>query len=125
MRPLRFDPTGNRPSPIGAESQRCRRAIAGIRSRPALNDRVVRRRYQFIDQRRRRFAIPKVRLYGGDGKFCEHESGAPELRRTTSTECTPCQAHHTALQPPCLIAPAPLYGFGPKALCWNLTPMEQ
>jgi len=82
MRPLRFDPTGKCTSPIGAESQRCRRAIAGIPSRPALNDRVVRRRYQFIDQSRRRFAIPKVRLYGGDGNFCEHEGGAPELRRT-------------------------------------------
>ena len=82
MRPLRFDPTGKCPNPIGAESQRCRRAIAGIPSRSALNDRVVRRRYQFIDQSRRRFAIPKVRLYGGDGNFCEHEGGAPELRRT-------------------------------------------
>ena len=41
------------------KSQRCRRAIAGIPSRPAWNDRVVRCRYQFIDQRRRRFAIPK------------------------------------------------------------------
>jgi hypothetical protein len=35
MRPLRFDPTGKCPSPIGAESQRCRRAIAGIPSWPA------------------------------------------------------------------------------------------
>ena len=106
MRPLRFDPTGKCPSPIGAESQRCRRAIAGIPSRPALNDRVVRRRYQFIDQSRRRFAIPKVRLYGGDGNFCEHEGRAPELRRASSTECTACKARHAALEPLCLIAHA-------------------
>src|SRR5258705_10935566 len=115
MRPLRFDPTGNRPSPIGAESQRCRRAIAGIRSRPALNDRVVRRRYQFIDQRRRRFAIPKVRLYGGDGNFWAPEGGAPGLRRTSSTQRTAGKAHPPALEPLCLIAHAPFEGFGAMA----------
>src|SRR5258708_38193618 len=115
MRPLRFDPTGKCPSPIGAESQRCRRAIAGIPSRPALNDRVVRRRYQFIDQR----------LYGGDGNFCEHEGGAPELRRTSSTECTACKAHHAALEPLCLIAHATFEGFGPIALYEIMTAMEQ
>ena len=42
-----------------AVSPPCRRAVTGIASRPAMNDRVVRRRYQFIDQSRRRFAIPK------------------------------------------------------------------
>jgi len=47
------------PNPIGRRITACRRAIAGIPSRSALNDRVVRRRYQFIDQSRRRFAIPK------------------------------------------------------------------
>ena len=120
-----FDPTKKCPSPIDAESQRCRRAIAGIRSRPALNDRVVRRRYQFIDQSRRRFAIPKVRLYGGDGNFCEHEGGAPELRRTSSTECTACKARHAALEPLCLIAHATFEGFGPIALHEIMTAIEQ
>src|SRR5260221_10974939 len=116
MRPLRFDPTGKCPSPIGAESQRCRRAIVGIPSRPALNNRVVRRRYQFIDQSRRRFAIPKVRLYGGDGNFCEHEGGAPEVRPTSANGWTPCKARHAAPEPPCLIPPAPVLGFVPIAL---------
>jgi hypothetical protein len=125
MRPLRFDPTGKCTSPIGAESQRCRRAIAGIPSRPALNDRVVRRRYQFIDQSRRRFAIPKVRLYGGDGNFCEHEGGAPELRRTSSTKCTACKARHAPLEPLRLIAHATFEGFGPIALHEIMTAVEQ
>src|SRR5215472_16236772 len=115
MRPLRFDPTGKCPSPVGAESQRCRRAVAGIPSRPALNDRVVRRRYQFIDQSRRRFAIPKVRLYGG----------APKLRRTSSTECTACKARHAALEPLCLIAHATFEGFRPIALHEIMTAIEQ
>src|SRR6516165_7026397 len=88
-------------------------------------DRVVRRRYQFIDQSRRRFAIPKVRLYGGDGNFCEHEGGAPELRRTSSTECTACKARHAALEPLCLIAHAPFEGFGPIALHEIMTAIEQ
>src|SRR5215831_10839393 len=101
--------------------------IKNQRSRfvPALNDRVVRRRYQFIDQSRRRFAIPKVRLYGGDGNFCEHEGGAPELRRTGSTECTACKARHAALEPLCLIAHATFEGFGPIALHEIMTAIEQ
>src|SRR6516164_794718 len=97
----------------------------GGTSRPALNDRVVRRRYQFIDQSRRRFAIAKVRLYGGDGNFCEHEGGAPELRRTSSTECTACKARHAALEPLCLIAHATFEGFGPIALHEIMTAIEQ
>src|SRR5258705_13468604 len=91
----------------------------------ALNNRVVRRRYQFIDQSRRRFAIPKVRLYGGDGNFCEHEGGAPELRRTSATECTACKARHAALEPLCLIAHATFEGFGPIALHEIMTAIEQ
>src|SRR5258705_11298963 len=123
--PQRFDPTGKWPSPSGTESQRCRRAIAGIPSRPALNDRVVRRRYQFIDQSRRRFAIPKVRLYGGDGNFCEHEGGAPGLRRTSATECTAGKARPPALEPPCLIPHATFEGFWPIALHEIMTAIMQ
>ena len=125
IRPLRFDPTGKCPSPIGAESQRCRRAIAGIPSRPALNDRVVRRRYQFIDQSRRRFAIPKVRLYGGDGNFREYEGGAPELCRTCATKCVPCKARETSLESLCLVAHSTFKRRGPVALHEIMTAVEQ
>ena len=102
-----------------------RRAVTGIASRPAMNDRVVRRRYQFIDLCWRRFAMLKVRLYGGEWNSCEHEGGALELGRTCATECTPCKARQTGLEPLRLVAHAAFEGRGPIALHEIMTTVEQ
>jgi hypothetical protein len=108
-----------------AVSPPCRRAVTGIASRPAMNDRVVRRCYQFIDLCRRRFAMFKVRLYGGEWNSCEHEGGALELGRTCAPECTPCKARQTGLEPLCLVAHAPFESRGPIALHEIMTTVEQ
>src|SRR5258706_1937784 len=50
---------------------------------------------------------------------------APELRRTSATECTACKARHAALEPLCLIAHATFEGFGPIALHEIMTAIEQ
>jgi hypothetical protein len=90
-----------------------------------LNDRVVRRRYQFIDQRRRRFAIPKVRPDGSEWDFRKHESGTPEVGRTDATECMPRKLRHTGLQPPRLIAHATFERRRPITLHEIMTAVEQ
>jgi hypothetical protein len=82
-----------------ALSPPCRRAVTGIAWRAAMNDRVVRCRYQSIDLCRRRFTLLEVRLYGGEWNSCEHEDCALELGRTFATECTPCKARQAGLEP--------------------------
>jgi hypothetical protein len=72
----------------------------------AVDDRVVGLRYQFVDQRRRRFAAFEVRLYGSNGNLREHEHGTLELRRASSTECPACKAGQAGLEALRLIAHA-------------------
>jgi hypothetical protein len=47
---------------------------------------VIRLRYQFVDQRRRRLATLEVGLHGSYRNLREHESGAPQLRRSGTAE---------------------------------------
>src|SRR5258707_9576137 len=99
--------------------------IVGVPPRLAVNNRVVRPRYQFIDQRRRRFAALKVHLYGSDRNFREHETGASELRRTSSTECIACKAGQAGLEPLRLIAHATFESCGPISLHEIVPAVEQ
>jgi hypothetical protein len=108
-----------------AASPPSRRAVTGIASRPAMNDRVVRRRYHFIDLCRRRFALLKVRLYGGEWHSCEHEDGALELGWTFAAECIPCKARQTGLEPLRLVAHAAFESCGPVSLHEIVTAVEQ
>ena len=57
----------------------------------------------------------KVWPYGSDWNFYEHESGASELDRTYPTECMPCKARQTGLEPLRLIAHATFESCGPIA----------
>jgi hypothetical protein len=57
-----------------------RGAVVGVAVRPRIDDRVIRLRYEFIDQLRRWFATLQVRFYGSNRNFCEHERGAPDQR---------------------------------------------
>ena len=99
--------------------------IVGVPPRLAVNNCVVRLRYQFIDQRRRRFAELKVRLYGSDRNFREHETGASQLRRTSSTECMASKTGQAGLEPLRLIAHATFESCGPISLHEIMTAVEQ
>jgi hypothetical protein len=108
-----------------AVSPPCRRAVTGIASRPAMNDCVVCRRYQFINLCRRRFTLLEVRLYGGEWNSCEHEDCALELGRTFATECTPRKARQAGLEPLRLVAHAAFESGWPLSLHEIVTAVEQ
>jgi hypothetical protein len=80
---------------------------------------------QLIDQRRRRFAARKVRLYGSDRNLCEYERGASELHRPSSTEYTACKTCQAGLEPLRLIAHATSESCKPISLHEIVTAVEQ
>jgi len=89
-----------------------------------MNNRVIRRGYQFVDQRWRRFAMLKVRPYGSDWNLCEHERSTPELGRACTTECMPGKAHQTGLVPLRLITHATFESGRPIPLHEIMTTVE-
>jgi hypothetical protein len=59
----------------------------------------MRRRDQFIDQRRRRLAPLQMSLHGGNRNFRQHESGPPDLSGTCATERLTCKVYEARLEP--------------------------
>jgi hypothetical protein len=79
--------------------RRLRLLSESIGAAPSPNDCVIRLRYQFIDQRRRRLSLPEVRLDGGQRRFGKHEHGSTKLCGAGAAEGVSRKALEAGFEP--------------------------
>jgi hypothetical protein len=103
-------------SDIASAYRRIEASRSAISARARTNDRVIRLRYQLIDNRRRRFATLKVCLYGGDRNFGEHERSTAKLGWTGPTEYLASKGFQMRLESPSLITHPTFKSRGPISL---------